>query len=189
MHTNILTYSKQSINPLAPEPAQINLADIAHALSLLCRGNGHIHHFYSVAQHSLNCALEAKKRQLSPRLILILLLHDASEAYLSDVTRPVKCHLPDYLKLEAQLQATIWQAFHIGQPTPAELEILGDIDDALLQKEMAVLMDSPPKKPLRPLRTEPNLRPVPPREIEAAFLQLAQSCQKTIQSTPRIIPT
>ena len=50
------TYTGKQINPLAITQEDIEIKDIAHALSLLCRGGGHLKYFYSVAQHSLNCA-------------------------------------------------------------------------------------------------------------------------------------
>ena len=85
----IITISKKRFSPLQAEAGDIEITDIAHALSLLCRANGYTRHFYSVAQHSLNCAAEAKARGLSEDIQLACLLHDASEAYISDITRPV----------------------------------------------------------------------------------------------------
>jgi 5'-deoxynucleotidase YfbR-like HD superfamily hydrolase len=98
-------------DPLNPDPDLINLGDIFHALSLLCRANGHFRNFYSVAQHSVNCMEEAKIRGYSRRVQLACLLHDASEAYLSDVTRPVKQEIPKYLEIEKPLQEAIWKKY------------------------------------------------------------------------------
>ncbi len=56
----ILTYSKTKFFPLEPNLEDINILDIAHALSLMTRANGHFKHFYSVAQHSINCFNEAE---------------------------------------------------------------------------------------------------------------------------------
>ena len=53
------TYSGKKFDPLEMTPDNVFLEDIAHALSLLCRGGGHLKHFYSVGQHSINCAEEA----------------------------------------------------------------------------------------------------------------------------------
>lgn len=88
LHIN--TFTGIHFYPLDPKITEIKTEDIAHALSLICRANGHCSHFYSVAQHSLNCAEEAKIRDYSTRVQLGCLLHDASEAYISDITRPVK---------------------------------------------------------------------------------------------------
>ena len=73
-----------------PDPASICIKKMAHALSLICRGNGHVMTFYSVGQHCLQCAKEAMARQLPSRLVLAALLHDATECYMSDVPRPMK---------------------------------------------------------------------------------------------------
>jgi hypothetical protein len=61
MSNYIFTYSKTKFYPLKPITADISIKDIAHSLSLLARANGHFTHFYSVAQHSVNCTIEAKK--------------------------------------------------------------------------------------------------------------------------------
>ena len=81
MCTKMNMFSGKMIDPMKITAEDICLEDIAHALSLLCRGGGHIKYFYSVGQHSLNCAREAKAKGWSARLQLICLLHDASEAY------------------------------------------------------------------------------------------------------------
>ena len=100
----ITTVTGKHFDPMDPGNHDFNIVDIAHALSLICRGNGHIRFFYSVAQHSIACAEEAVARGYSPEVILGCLLHDASEAYLSDVTRPVKKELPQYLMAEETLR-------------------------------------------------------------------------------------
>ena len=92
--SEILTFTGKMFDPIHPDPALIDIRDIAHALSCLARANGHFPTFYSVGQHCLNCAREAIARGYSRRVQLACLLHDASEAYLSDVTRPVKAELP-----------------------------------------------------------------------------------------------
>ena len=99
----IKTYTGIMIDPLHPDADQIVITDIAHALSMLCRANGHFKSFYSVGQHSINCIQEAKARGYSRKVQLACLLHDASEAYLSDVTRPVKAELPRYRETLSQL--------------------------------------------------------------------------------------
>ena len=115
--------------PLNPNPKDIDIEDIAHALSLICRANGHFRHFYSVAQHCIACAEEAIERGYSPEVILGCLLHDASEAYLCDVTRPVKKHIPQYLQAEEKLQEVIWKRFIGRELTDAEKKLIFEIDD------------------------------------------------------------
>jgi len=65
MSFEILTLSGERFNPLKPSVSDISISDIAHALSLMTRANGHIHHFDSIAQHSINCCQEAKARGYS----------------------------------------------------------------------------------------------------------------------------
>ena len=91
------TYSGSKFDPMQMTPGDVYIEDIAHALSLLCRGGGQLTYFYSVGQHSLNCAAEAKARGWSERQQLACLLHDASEGYISDIIRPVKIYLTNYL--------------------------------------------------------------------------------------------
>ena len=107
----ITTYTKKYFDPLNVDESLLDIKDIAHALSLICRGNGHVQYFYSVAQHSLACAKEAKTRGYSKEVILGCLLHDGSEVYLSDVTRPIKKELTYYLEVEDVLQNVIWKHF------------------------------------------------------------------------------
>jgi hypothetical protein len=97
MSDYILTYTKTKFYPLQPIAADIKIEGIAHSLSLMTRANGHFKHFYSVAQHAINCYKEAKIRGYSERVQLGCLLHDASGSYISDLTRPVKGHLTEYL--------------------------------------------------------------------------------------------
>ena len=138
--SEIMTYTKKMFDPLHPNAELIDIEDIAHTLSMLCRANGHFKSFYSVAQHSINCMKEAKARGYSDRIQLACLLHDASEAYLSDVTRPVKAELPRYKEIEAPLQETIWNKW-LDQPlTEEERKQVFDIDDAILAHEFLNLM-------------------------------------------------
>lgn len=140
--SSIKTYTGIMFDPLAPERALIDIVDIAHALSMLCRANGHFRSFYSVGQHCINCAVEAAARGYSRRVQLACLLHDASEAYLSDVTRPVKKELPRYLEIEEPLQNAIWEKY-LDQPlTQQEEDQVFDIDDAILYHEFVALMDT-----------------------------------------------
>ena len=100
MSEYITTYTGKYFNPTQPNPDLISIQDIAHALSLICRGNGHVQTFWSVGQHCICCAKEAAARGLSNRMVLACLLHDASECYMSDVPTPFKKELPEY---QAQL--------------------------------------------------------------------------------------
>lgn len=131
----ILTYKKVRFTPIAPVAEDIYIEDIAHALSMLCRANGHYSTFYSIGAHCLNCYEEACARRESPRVKLACLLHDACEAYISDITRPVKQYLDEYKVIEERLSNAIYEKF-LGSPlTEYETKMVKIIDDAMLYHE------------------------------------------------------
>lgn len=140
--SNMNTYSGRRFEPLHIEKEDVCPEDIAHALSLLCRGGGHVQHFYSVGQHSLNCAKEAKARGWSERVVLACLLHDASEAYLSDIIRPVKEHLANYLEIESKIMKVVWEKFGLSDLTEEEMDKIRRIDDGILEHELEILLRS-----------------------------------------------
>lgn len=88
--TWILTNSARPFDLLNPRAENVITTDLAHALSLVCRFNGHCAHHYSVAQHSLLVAYIIDKEGGTPEEQLAGLLHDGTEAYISDLTRPLK---------------------------------------------------------------------------------------------------
>ncbi len=98
----IQTVHGHSIDPMNILPTDINIHDIAHALSMQCRYNGHLRRFYSVAEHCvLVSQMVPKKDQLWG------LLHDAAEAYIGDIITPVKVKLNDYIDMEEAIMAQI----------------------------------------------------------------------------------
>ena len=94
----IQTYTGGKFHLLAPRQEEINIVDIAHALSMMCRFTGHVRRFYSVSEHSWHASYLVPKQDA-----LWALLHDASEAYMADMNRPLKHFTaigPAYLKVE-----------------------------------------------------------------------------------------
>lgn len=168
--SNITTYYNHNFNPTTAVPDDIDIRDISHSLSLLCRAGGHIPHFYSVAQHCLNCLCEAKHRKLSTRVQLGCLLHDAGEAYLSDITRPVKQCLAEYRVFEERLQNMIFDKWIIPPLTAAEKEQIFDIDDALLYHEFATLTGKYLFEKAPPLLCTPDFSLVAFEQAEQQFL-------------------
>lgn len=138
--SRIMTCSHKMFDPLNPEWELIDITDIAHSLSMLCRANGHFRSFYSVGMHCINCAREAKARNFSRKVQLACLTHDASEAYLSDVTRPVKQEIPRYREIEEPLQDVIWRKFLGESLTEEENRQVFLIDDEILENEFPALM-------------------------------------------------
>ncbi|NMA67465.1 MAG: HD domain-containing protein [Clostridiaceae bacterium] len=147
----ILTYTKTKFYPLKPRKEDIKIEDIAHSLSLMTRANGHHKHFFSVAQHAVGCSKEAMCRGYSKRVQLGCLLHDASESYISDITRPVKQNIKEYFVIEKKIQNLIYEKYGLGDLSQKEIDQIISVDDALLYYEFETLMDTrlfdvPPKK-------------------------------------------
>lgn len=169
--SQIATFTGKMMDPLDPDPSLIDIRDIAHALSLLCRANGHFPTFYSVCQHSLACCEEAAARNLSKHIQLACLLHDGSEAYLSDVTRPVKAAMPMYLEFEAPLQETIWNKW-LSQPlTQEERKVVFGIDDALLYHEFLTHTGIAISETVPQIASQPSFAYVEFAKVEQAFLE------------------
>lgn len=132
----IETYTGEQFAPFDPDPGRIHLADIAAGLAHTCRFGGHCDRFYSVAQHSLHVSHELDGR----RLQLIGLLHDAAEAYLGDVPRPVKAELELFGRAEEAILAAVWEAFDLSPPTEDEWATVMQADDRLLAYEAPRLL-------------------------------------------------
>ena len=167
----ILTYTKKEFYPLDPRIEDIDIEDIAHALSLLCRANGHFKHFYSVGLHSLNCAYEAQARGYSKNVILGCLLHDGSEAYLADITRPVKKHLHKYLEIEDVLQSKIFEKW-IPTLSEEEKKLVFEVDDAILYYEFTTLFGERIFDYVPILKSKPRFDYIEFMSIENEFKEL-----------------
>lgn len=120
------------VNPCKPDASVISIGDIAHALSMQPRFGGHLPVFYSVAQHCvLTCEGVTDEHKLAA------LLHDASEAYLIDVPRPVKDQLPNYKEIESGLMAVIAGKFGFQWPLH---DVIKQADEYMLRREWECLM-------------------------------------------------
>lgn len=132
------THSGLRFYPLDPRPEDIRIEDIAHALSHICRFNGHCARFYSVAEHSLMVAREVYKATAGhPQqalLTLTALNHDDSEAYLCDVPRPLKRlnEMTAYRDAERQTEIVLAQKFGLIFPLPL---LIKHIDERALMTE------------------------------------------------------
>lgn len=132
--TWIQTFTGRRFWPLAPRPQDVAIHDIGHALANLCRFTGHVRQFYSVAQHSVLVS-----RACAPEDALWGLLHDASEAYLSDVARPVKHHvlMAPYREAETRLMDAVMIRFGLPLAMPASV---AEADMRMLVTERRDLM-------------------------------------------------
>jgi len=168
-HTDwIQTYTGKQFWPLEPNLADIDIQDIAHALSNLCRYGGHTEQFYSVAQH---CCLVAEV--VPPEYALYGLLHDASEAYLIDVPRPIKHSLgmESYREAEKRLQGKIFNWFFLSATEPACVKTA---DNQLLRTEQRDLMKPAPAewKDYRVGALEMKIEPWTPAIARISYLNM-----------------
>lgn len=156
------THTGRRFYPLAPNPADICIEDIAHALSNLCRFGGHVREFYSVAQHSVIVA-----NLLPAQLKLAGLLHDATEAYIVDIPRPLKQVLPEYKVIEFRLSEIICDVFDVDFSDPE----IKTADNVALMTEARDLLTVPPvgwNIPEQPMSR--RITPMCPEEAEYYFL-------------------
>jgi 5'-deoxynucleotidase YfbR-like HD superfamily hydrolase len=167
--TWIQTYSGRRLDLLSPDPDDISIEDIAHALSMLCRFTGHTSDFYSVSQHSVLCSYICDRKDA-----LWALLHDASEAYLNDLATPIK-KLPGssaYVAAEKHLQAVIYIKFGLLGPVP---ESVKHADQQMLVTEAKALM-----APLHPEWSRyvdfSKAETIPPEEFDAWEPRKAKFC-------------
>lgn len=171
-HTTVTTYTGKHFNPVEPDTEKIDIRDIAHALSMTCRGNGHVKTFFSVGQHCINCAREAAERGCTKRVILACLLHDGGEAYMSDVPRPLKPFMPQYLEAEERLLEVIYRKY-LGEPlSDAEAKTVKEIDDDLLYYDMKELFGEIIQEKAPELKIILDYTVVPFEQVERTYLEL-----------------
>ena len=165
----IETYTGRRFYILDPQPEQIQIEDIAHSLSLLCRFTGHVKYFYSVGQHSL-----LGSHLVPPQDALWFLLHDASEAYIGDMNRPLKhaTRAGDaYVPVEANIMRAICRRFGLSEEEPRSVRLA---DNAMLYAEKEQLMAPMDADHDWGCSTEAariKLIEMMPREIEYLFLK------------------
>lgn len=119
-----------------PKAENIRIEDIAHALSKLCRYGGHCPYFYSVAQHCVLCSYEKG----TPQEQMEFLMHDASEAYMVDLPRPIKRNISQYRDIEDNLLGIIFGYFKLNFPLT---ERVHEVDNDLLAYEYENFFTNP----------------------------------------------
>jgi len=161
----IQTYTGRRFTPTKPLIESIVIEDIAHALSRQCRFSGHSLEFYSIAQHSVLASYICDTKDQ-----LWGLLHDASEAYVVDIPRPIKKHIPEYIKLENNVQNAICKRFELDEKMP---ESVKKADDLLLVTEardlLSTVRDEWGYDHITPLPFK--IEPVSPDEAKEMFLK------------------
>lgn len=115
-----------------PAGSEFTISDIAHGLAHICRFTGHCIAFYSVAEHSVWCSRIAPKGYE-----LAALMHDAAEAFIGDVAKPLKQLLPDYARIEQRVEAAVFDRFGLPRDMPEPVKI---IDKQMLRTEQEQAM-------------------------------------------------
>lgn len=150
-----ITYFGYELDPNNINSENIDIRDISHSLARICRFNGHITTFYSVAQHSITVSRMLGERGYDSKIQLCGLLHDASEAYLGDIPTPIKKCLKDYKKLEIMFQQEIFKHFNLFDIWNSSKLLIKKFDDNVLINEWKILKQTDCEKTMQPY--EPNM--------------------------------
>jgi len=152
------TYTGKAFYPLDPRAEDIDPVDIGHGLSRQCRYNGHVRDYYSVAEHCVHLSYVVPKEYA-----LWALLHDATEAYVGDVIRPMKRYLPQFTDIEDVVMVAIVNRFgldtlnatmrivQLGEEELPRLaismpEVVKEADTRLLLNERRDMLGEPPQE-------------------------------------------
>lgn len=180
------TYTGCMFSVTMPDLKDINIFDVAHALSYKCRYNGHTRDFFSVSEHCVTLAYLARHHGLPVDVQFQLLMHDAGETYLPDVPRPIKHLFPDLIRIEKVMDGMVRQRFGLSDLVP---KIVKEWDSRILRDERRCVMmpstnvwqiDS-----LEPLRVQ--LECWEPRTAETHFLQAYQTIGKEFHKRPVLL--
>lgn len=140
MKPEIVTYSGRVFDLADPKPEMVSIIDIAYALSNICRYAGHTKYFYSVAEHSVRMAVCKEFGGAA----MDRLLHDAAEAYIGDVTSPMKKLIPEFKEIERRIMDAIIAALD-WQPRPSQVPVK-EADNIMLATEVRDLMQGAAKE-------------------------------------------
>ena len=149
----------------APATSEFTIEDIAHGLANICRYSGQCSRFYSVAEHSILVSEVAIGFEFEA------LLHDAAEAFLGDITRPLKQLLPEYKRIEAEVERTILDRFGVTWPLPPQVK---QADLRVLAAEQRQIMPEGTDGWVRGQKVDPariEIRHLSPDEAKCIFLE------------------
>lgn len=146
--TSIRLRSGAYFDFLCPEESEFTIDDIAHSLSNICRYTGHPYEFYSVAQHSVLAS-----QIVPPEFAFHALMHDAAEAFIGDVAKPLKRLLPDYAKIEIRVERVVMSRFGLPLEMPgcvkrADIIMLRTEQRDIMECEKEIWLQAEGEKPL-----------------------------------------
>ncbi len=167
----IRTYTGGRAYFFEPEKSEIVIEDISHALSLLCRFNGATREMYSVAQHSCLVAETLYERAGDIRLSYCGLMHDAAEAFISDIPSPFKKHFPEFIEVEKRFEAWLGEKFDFELTDP----LIKEHDLRALATEMRDLMRVSDHKVIQYPPFSQRIYALSPNEAEELFLKTYHS--------------
>lgn len=147
-----------------PCPDSITIEDIAHGLSNICRYAGQCRRFYSVAEHSVLVS------RVVPHECLAGLLHDSAEAFVGDVSSPLKALVPDYRRIEKAVEFAVFQKFGLNWPPSPEIKMA---DYSVMAREQLELMPNGTNSWLYKMQIKPAevaVQALSPRKAKKLFL-------------------
>lgn len=157
-----ITFTGRQFFPLDPRPEDICIEDIAHSLANICRFGGHCREFYSVAQHSVHVSF------LVPQIFsLVGLMHDAAEAYVGDMVRPLKRFMPEFKSVERSVWLAIAERFSLPREMDPIVKLFDNVallterrdlvaptDFVWVEDERGIVIDKRIIKPSKPIFAE-----------------------------------
>ncbi|MGY8666255.1 hypothetical protein Q3C01_28440 [Bradyrhizobium sp. UFLA05-109] len=164
----------------APASSDFTIEDIAHGLANTCRYSGQCDDFYSVAEHSILVS------QVADGCEFEALLHDAAEAFVGDITRPLKQMLPDYKKIEIEVERAILDRFGISWPLPEKVKLA---DLRVLAAEQRQIMPEGTDTWAREQRVDPApivVRHLSPKDAKRIFLERFEALQPSYRKRKRL---
>lgn len=171
MGIKILTYTNKTVDVNDLKPEDIDIKDIAHSLSMQCRYGGHCSGFYSVAEHCVHLAEHALKVSNNRELAAVMLMHDATEAYVGDVVSQLKETMPEFKVLEDRVAKVIMEKFDLLRYWIAFQPPIHEFDKRICVDEMEQFFAEPPPFEQYPLDIQ--TKGWSPRRAKRYFLKTA----------------